>query len=474
MNNSFNIKVMLRKFLSFSIGNWLGLLVALFSTPVVTRLLHPNDFGIYSMYTVLLNLFLIVCMLGTDQSFVRFFYDQNEKGRIILLRNCLILSCAGLAVVALLIMIFPNYLSKHLFGVLDSHLIVLLVLGVFISIINRFVLLIIRMQQKGTLYSMLQVAVKILDLCLLLSIIALNFNFRLYTAPILSLFIANILITLIGVMYTKNYWFNKISYSQKEIGFKAIIRYGFPLSLTLVITWVFQFIDRFFIKEWSTLLELGLYAAAFKIISILNIIQQSFTTFWVPVSLEKFKNDSKNTDFFKKIFELVSAVMVLIAVFTIMFKKAIILLLGEEYAEASSIFPFLIFIPIMYTISEVTVVGITFYKKTNWHIVISLLVCVFNIIGNIMLVPYLGAKGAAIATGVSYILFFYLRTFISNKYFKPKYAINKISMYILLLVLYATYSTFSEWSILDTIFGILIILLIFIKERKLFISFIKK
>ena len=54
----------------------------------------------------------------------------------------------------------------------------------------------------------------------------------------------------------------------------------------------------------------------------------------------------------------------LVAVGTIMFKDLIILLLGKDYREASMVIPFLVFMPLMYTISETTVGGIDFKKAS--------------------------------------------------------------------------------------------------------------
>lgn len=67
--------------------------------------------------------------------------------------------------------------------------------------------------------------------------------------------------------------------------------------------------------------------------------------------------------------------------------------------------PFLAFHPIMYTISEVTVGGLVFKKKSKIQVIVSVVPCVVNFIGNTILVPFYGGRGAAISTGISYILF---------------------------------------------------------------------
>lgn len=455
---------LLKKFLSFSIGNWLGLIIALISTPIITRLLSPKEFGIYSLYTVILNLFLIISMLGTDQSFVRFFYEGDKRFQRDLLYKCLYVSLGVFVIISFILLNFYSIIGQLIFNNQTFSLALLLVVGLFFSIINRFSLLIVRMEQRGSLYSALQVLMKILDFSFVVVVSFSGVDIIKYQIPIFSMIFSYFIVTLLSIYATRDYWFffreKKQLNNSRGGSNKELIQYGFPLSITLTVTWIFQYIDRFFITEFSNYEELGLYAAAFKIVAILNIIQTTFTTFWLPVSLERFKNNRRDFSFFSNVFNIVSFAMLFLAIFTIMCKDLIIHFLGPKYGLTSYIFPFLVFIPVMYTISEVTVVGINFFKKSKWHIFISLLVCFINTILNIVLVPVLGAKGAAIATGISYIFFFYVRTFVAVRFFNPGFNIKIVSFFILLILIYACYSTFVSWNLFNLIMGLSLIFIL--------------
>ena len=133
--------------------------------------------------------------------------------------------------------------------------------------------------------------------------------------------------------------------------------------------------------------------------------------------------------------------------------------------------------PIMYTISETTVIGINFNKKQEKHIYISLVSSIVNIIGNIVLVPMIGVVGAGISTGLSYILFFIMRTNISLKYYKVNYNLKKFYTMTFIISLYALYATFNTINVLHALLGFinLIILIILYKEAFNYgISYIKK
>ncbi|MCD6449745.1 MAG: lipopolysaccharide biosynthesis protein, partial [Thermotogaceae bacterium] len=260
----------------------------------------------------------------------------------------------------------------------------------------------------------------------------------------------------------------KISKAKIE-NIKIYIKYGLPFTPTFLITWLFTSMDRISLRYYSTFNEMGLYTAAFKLVSVMNLIQTGFTTFWIPIAYEKYAKQPENKDFYRKAFLSISFVMYIFGLLVIGFKDFIFLLFAKNYREASYIAPFLILMPIMYTISETTVLGINFKKKTYWHIVIASVSALVNYIGNTLLVPILGGKGAAISTGLSYIVFFAMRTIISKRLYDVKYDLTKIIFGNIVIASVAFIGTFRRSTfetILASLIGILIILLLYHKELK--------
>ena len=139
----------------------------------------------------------------------------------------------------------------------------------------------------------------------------------------------------------------------------------------MAITWIFQSIDRISLQIFSDYSQIGLYGGAMSIISILNTVQGAFTTFWVPVAYDKYHSNPEDRKFFSNISEIVAFFMLILAIGLIAAKDLLIIILGKEYNGAQFVFPFLVFMPIMYTISETTVLGINFKKKTKYHIYIA-------------------------------------------------------------------------------------------------------
>ena len=150
-------------------------------------------------------------------------------------------------------------------------------------------------------------------------------------------------------------------------------------------------------------------------------------------------------------------IMFFIGASLILCKDLFVMLLGKDYRDAATMLPFLILSPVMLTISETTMIGITFSQKSYVQIIVSAVACVSNIVGNSILVPTYGGIGAAISTGVSYIVFFVMRTVLSNRYFPMKWKMGQFCAITVLFLAYALYNTFHAFSVV-TVLGFVIIL----------------
>ena len=130
--------------------------------------------------------------------------------------------------------------------------------------------------------------------------------------------------------------------------------------------------------------------------------------------------------------------------------------------------------PIMYTISETTVIGINFKKKANCHIYIAIVSAICNLFGNIILVPIWGAKGAAISTGLAYIVFFAMRTMLSNKYYKVKFYLGKLTIATILIYILALYSSFYIFNTYICLMTIVILIILCVLYKNVIITVLRK
>jgi O-antigen/teichoic acid export membrane protein len=427
---------LLKNFMKFSYGSWVGLLLGIVSTMLITRILSPNVLGKASMYDLFIQVSLIVTIFGTDQAFSRFYYEEKNNKRGALLYKTLRIPLLASICVITFVFIFGKEITTFLFGKESLALTLLICAGIFAQLVIRFGLLVLRMDKQGNLYSLLQIFVKFFEVVFIITFF--YFIGPIFEILVYSKVITTIIVFLIALYFGKSFWSIKnINIKNTRHSQKDILVFGTPFVFTIFITWLFEAFDKIAIRQWSSFEELGMYTAAMRLVALVTILRSTFSVFWTPVSYEKFERNPNDKEFFRVITIFVSFAMFFVGIVSIATKDLIVYILGDQYKDASLIMPFLIYMPIFYAISETTVIGINFYKKVKWHLIIAAIVCGINILGNWILVPNHGATGAAVATGISYIIFFTLRTVVSLKFYNVNYPLKRIYFMILVTLVYS-------------------------------------
>jgi O-antigen/teichoic acid export membrane protein len=394
----------------FGVGPIAGLFISLFTVPVVTRTISPDEFGKSSLFTLTHTIFLFTALLGIDQAFIRYFNvkDINKKR---LLYNSLVPPFIVCAILIIGIFLFRTPLSFWLFNQYEVFIIVLLCIFLPLLIINRFAMLIIRMELRGKLYSMLNITAQLINFfCLLFFLLVYEKSFR---SVIYGTIFAVFINTAIAVFFTRRSWLLPDFHIDKKL-LRLLLQFGLPLLPSTVLFWIMSSFDKIGLKQWSSYEEIGLYAASFKVVSPLTVLQNIFTTAWIPVAYKWYEEKADRGNF-EKVHKILLVFLCTGFSLVVVFRKILVMLLGPLYSDSASVMIYLLFSPVMYTLSSAMTIGIDISGKTKYNLY-SALVCVcMNIIGNYMLIPHLGAKGAAISTAVSCIAHFFIRVCFSRK-----------------------------------------------------------
>ena len=330
----------------------------------------------------------------------------------------------------IIIVLFAKPVSSMLFGN-DHEILAVYALAALLPfmIIEMFSLLSIRMEEKGLLYSAFTILLKATILCLtVLLFLTYQKSFRsvVYAAALAEI-INGIILAFVVLL--------KTDFTLKNLDsalIRQMLKFGLPLVPAFAIGWILTSMDKVMLRTMCTYDELGLYAAAFKIVSVLSVLQTCFSLYWTPVAYRWYEQ-KKSEDSFTLVENLVAFAMTIMCMLLLLFKDVVGIILGANFKAAINIFPFLLLHPILYTISETTAVGIGFKRKTAYNILISALSGGANILLNWLLIPELGGIGAAIATGLSYVVFFWGRTLVSRSiWYKMPFGLFAVMIVIIL------------------------------------------
>lgn len=430
-----------KHFVTLFIGSGMNIILSLITTPIITRLVVPEVYGNYSLFTVFGNIFLIAACLGQDQAYGRFFYAHDEVDyerhvlKLVAKIPLTIAMIAGLGLLAYYVM-FDH--ENFLLPIISMYMLVL--------VLERFGELTLRLKMKSFTYSILINLQKLTYTgFVVIAVCYTNIN-HLYILTGCTV-LSHLVVSLIAVKAEKKLWKKnlfhkeKIEKYNKEVCYRDIFKYSWPLIFASICTWIFTGADKVMLKMFSTSAEVGIYASAVSIVGVFSIITTTFNLIWSPIALEQYEKEPENTEFFQKAADNVAILLFGAGGTIVLLKDVVIYFLGADYRTAVFLVPFLSLQPVMYTISEATCFGINFKKKTEYHLYFSVICCLINIALNYFLILKIGAIGAAIATGITYTIFLILRTFFSMKCYPVKYQIGKMSVMTILYYIFIIYNS---------------------------------
>ncbi|MCG6229909.1 lipopolysaccharide biosynthesis protein, partial [Vibrio furnissii] len=417
-----------KKIIQFSVGPIANALLGLATLPIITWFFSQEDVGKISMLQVVTSFTTMIFCLGLDQSYVREYHDYSNKAKLfrtVWLPSSLVL----LIFIVIAGIITKNNIVVWLFEVDSVVLTISISIMLFTTLSARFFSLTLRMKERGLAYSSCQIVPKIVVL-IIISIIIMSgmeksFENLLYANVIGSLALFSILI-----WYSKDTLKHVLLESVNYLKLKSMLSYGLPLTFGAIAYWGLTAADKMMLRSLSTYEELGLYSVSISFASAATIFHAVFSTIWAP-TVYKWVANKENLDKIAEVRNYVMLAVVVLFCIAGMFSWIVPFLLPEVYKDVQWILVACMGAPLLYMLSETTVVGIGISRKSIYSMLASILAFLVNIVGNYLLVPDLGARGAAISTCISFYVLFVLRTEFASRAWLP---IKRSKLYFVMLV----------------------------------------
>lgn len=400
----------LRKLVGFSLGPILGAVFSAVSVPISTHYLLPDEYGKTSMFNLMYTVLLMVAYLGYDQAFIREYHEYEDKKKVLL--NSMVIPAFVTVILIIIVIPLAPLISYFLFESYNhTEVIYMLAIALPFLLLERFVLVNLRMQEKAFEYSFFSLFVKIIAFtCTLFFLFNIRQDFlAIIYSTLISHYIGDGLLIL---LYHRMFIFRG-STLDKELIYN-MSKFSLPLVPATIVGTIFNGEDKMFIKYMSDYVELGYYQVSMTLAGMVLILQQAFSTFWTPLAYrwkaEKVSN--KNYEYVQKTVCFLSCACFMGILFI---KNLLPIVLSEKYSSTKYILPFLLFYPVMSMMVATTGIGIDFIRKTQYSLYFSIAVTIVNFFLNFAFVPFLGAQGAAIATGLSHMFYFWIKTIYSRK-----------------------------------------------------------
>lgn len=228
------------------------------------------------------------------------------------------------------------------------------------------------------------------------------------TGYVLSILLADGLVAIFLFFYGRLWRAFKVKLASWPV-MKQMLSFCLPLIPTTVFWWVTGVSDRYLVAGMCSSEANGLYAAAYKIPNLLIYAVSIFdSAFKLSVAPEK--DGSARTSFFSRVWRNYITVTFLGGAVLILCCKPIAdVLFADGYRSAWIYIPLLTAATIFTALD--TFLGSVYFtcQRTMYSLWTALVGAVLNIVLNIIMIPYWGAMGAAVATFISYYVVFFVR-----------------------------------------------------------------
>ena len=187
---------------------------------------------------------------------------------------------------------------------------------------------------------------------------------------------------------------------------------------SIILWWITNVSDRYMVTYFVGASENGLYTAASKIPNFVILFSTVFIDAWQLSAVDEYDSDSREA-FFTKVFRVYSGGIFVVASALIFFCRIITkILVDDSYFNSWKFVPVLIIATSFSCLVNFLASVYMAEKKSFMGMVTALSGAITNIVLNFVLIPIMGATGAAVATVVSFVVVFVFRGFNTHKYVK--------------------------------------------------------
>lgn len=367
--------------------------------PFIIKLIEgPEEFGKFDMFSVFVALGSTIATLGVYDAGFRENFDKtnNYKTEIITSTITGIISVTSIIVI-LICLVFKEYFSLLLWG--SESYTKFVFIALFTMILHSFQtvgIMPLRLKNDRIKYSIYLIGNSILYY--FFTIVFLKFNPKgislMYATAISSL------ILVINLFVINRKYFNITLFSFNLS--KSLLKIGLPLVPVFISFWLLQSISRIQISNNLGLAAQGIYSLGYRVASISMIVQIAFTTgfSFFSFSTMNFKDQVLNRTKLLKYLLIVSTLFIS----TVLLFQEIIFktFFSKQYLEAIKVFPFLLFLPLLFIMYQTIANQFTIAKKTYISAVVLLFGVLTTFFLNFILIKHYNIIGAAFGTFIGY------------------------------------------------------------------------
>jgi O-antigen/teichoic acid export membrane protein len=412
-----------RSSLIYGAGNYGVKLVGFFLIPVYTRYLTPADYGVLALVATFSRILFVFLNMGQSTALFRFYYDHDEpeaRDRVIAGSLWIVLLISlPMAAFALL---SARPMAALLFG--DRTLYSLLVIGILTMacrVLLRLPFAVLRAKGRDVRYATWTILRTGLSAVLaIVFVVGAHMGVRgvLLSALIAEAVVVVLLLPMIAGTL-RNGWAGEEMRGQLSFGLALVPAglAGFVLDLS----------DRFFLKHYASLEEVGLYALGYRFGEIILFLVTAINLAWPQFVFSNRRSENAPQLYAYATTYYFGGILFAVLCLSMLAPELIALMATPAFHGAAIVVPLIAASVLCQGLCSVATIGITLQKRPIIRSVAVVATSLLNIGLNFLLIPRYGIMGAAWATLISFIVQATLLVSVALRYYPIPYEWRRLA-----------------------------------------------
>jgi O-antigen/teichoic acid export membrane protein len=384
----------------YGLGTYSTRVLGFFLIPVYTRYLAPPDYGILGLANMASNLLFIVLNFGQSTAFFRSYYDfDDEEGRKAVVTTSVILTLGICGPLCGLLILFAGPIADFVFGApAYAGIFIVACLGSAANVFLRVPFAMMRAEEKATRYATLSAARGLTGMVLaLILVVGLGWG----AAGVVWSQFASQFVFLVALLPAA-VWGLRWTFTTPVAG--QLLSFGSPYVFAGLSTFILNLSDRFFLKHYTSLSEVGIYSLACSFGEILVLLLAALRIAYSPFVYSNMKSPDAPRLYARVLTYYVTGMGFIALCVSLLAKETIAIMAAPSYHAAATVVPLLAVAQFFHGFSFMAPIGIAIQRRPIFRTVSVLIAAGINLGLNFLLIPKYGMMGAAWSTVVAFIV----------------------------------------------------------------------
>lgn len=417
------IKALIKHTAIYGLGAILAKVVGFLLIPLYTHYLTPADYGVLELLDLTVTVLGMFINMGITASIFRFYYhydDPRDKAQVV--GTALIFIVAASLLTVGTCMLFAPCLSTVIFGSAGyAHYLRLMLLSFFFSTVGIVPETYLMARQRSALFTAINVGTLLFNVLLNIYAVAI------LKMGVLGILYVSVLMRFLNNTFTLCLVLRDVSLSVSLNKLREMLSYGLPLVPVSLGMFVLNSADRFFLRHFASLSEVGIYSLGFKFAFMISfLLVQPFNRIWSARMFEIARRPDAR-EVYARLFTYFCFVLVFAAlVMSLFIDEVLRLVSAPSFWAASVVVPLLAFSYVVRGSYYFFQVGICLERKTRYLGQTVGLAALLHLLFDYLLIRSFGTMGAALASLLSSALMGAVVLTFSQRFYFINYEFSRL------------------------------------------------